>query len=416
MSAPPAATSISRSAFLSLLTLLTVTHTLGTVIVFTLPAVSPIAARDYGVPVYMIGYQASLIALGIIIAHVFGGNLSLRWGATRVNQAGLLLMAVGAAILTIPSLATLVPASVSIGIGYGAMTPSASHILIRFTPAHRVNVVFSIKQTGVPLGGVLAATIMPALTLVAGWQVGLWIAASAAIAMALLLERWRAAWDADRRPSTPLAASPFRAVGIVWRQPSLRMMAFAGAGIVAAQVCLQSYTVPMFYEQFALSLVEAGWILTVSQVGGVFGRPFWGWLADRRRDCLTVLAMLACTLALAALGVGTLPSGWPQPLVYVLFFVFGATASGWNGAFLGEVARAAPPALVSTATGGALFFVSVAAIAAPIVFANIYAASTSYSMTFALLTVTSAAALACLVRARHHQRLSTPAQNDGRIN
>ena len=257
---------------------------------------------------------------------------------------------------------------------------------------------------------------MPALTLVMEWQVGLWIDAMAAVGMALLLERWRPAWDADRRPATPLAASPFRAVGIVWRQPSLRMMAFAGAGIVAAQICMQSYTVPMFYEQFALTLVEAGWILTVSQLGGTFGRPFWGWLADRRRDCLTVLALLACTLALATLCVGTLPWGWPRPLVYVLFFVFGATASGWNGAFLGEVARAAPPGLVSTATGGSLFFVNVASITAPIVFANIYAATTNYSLTFALLTATSAASIGCLLRARQYQRLSASTQNAGRSN
>lgn len=389
-----------RGEFLTLLGLLTVTHTLGTVSVFTLPAVSPVAASDYGVPVYMIGYQASLIAVGISIALIFGGNLSLRWGATRVNQAGLLLLAAGAAAATIPSIAILVPASVSMGIGYGALTPSASHILIRYTPAHRVNVVFSIKQTGVPLGGVLAATIMPALTVLAGWRFGLWLDAIAAISMAVLLERWRPHWDADRRPSTPLAASPLRAVAMVWRRESLRLMAFAGACIVAAQVCLQSYTVPMFYDEFALSLVEAGWILTVSQLGGVFGRPFWGWLADRRRDCLTVLAILAATLAAATIGVGLLAPGWPRVPIFALFFVFGATASGWNGAFLGEVARAAPPGQVSTATGGSLFYVNVASIAAPVVFANVFAATLSYSTTFALLTVTSVLAVVCLLRAR----------------
>ena len=390
---------MTRGEFLTLLALLAATHTLGTITAFTLAAVSPLAAQDYGVPVYMIGYQASLIALGIIIALVFGGNLSLRWGATRVNQAGLLLMAAGAAAATIPSIAVLVPASIGMGIGYGALTPSASHILMRFTPAHRVNIVFSLKQTGVPLGGVLAATIMPALTLIASWRAGLWLDAIVLVAMAALLERWRPRWDTDRKASTPLAASPFRAVGIVWRRPGLRMMAFAGACIVAAQTCMQSYTVPMFFEQFALSLVEAGWILTVAQFGGVVGRPFWGWLADRWRDSLKALTILAATLAIAASSVGTLPWGWPRPLVYVLFFVFGATASGWNGAFLGEVARAAPPGMVSTATGGSLFFVSIANITAPVVFATLFAATGSYSASFAVLTVTSVAAIVCLLRA-----------------
>jgi MFS family permease len=394
---------MSRGEFLTLLSILTITHTLGTVTVFTLPAVSPVVAQAYGVPVYMIGYQASLISLGIIIALVFGGNLSLRFGATRVNQFGLLLLAGGAALATIPSLVTLLPASLSMGIGYGALTPSASHILVRFTPPQRRNVVFSVKQTGVPLGGVLAATIMPALTLLAGWRMGLWLDAVAAIGMALLLGRWRRRWDDDRVPSTPIAASPFGAVATAWRRPSLRLMAFAGGLIVASQVCLQAYTVPMFYEQFSLDLVEAGLILTISQVGGVFGRPFWGWLADRWRDCLTVLAILAATLVLATLGTGTLQFGWPKTLIYVLFFVFGATASGWNGAFLGEVARLAPPGQVSPATGGSLFFVNLCSIAAPVIFASIFAITQSYSETFGLLALTSIAAVFCLLRARRYR-------------
>src|SRR5688572_6826993 len=81
-----------RRQFLTLVGNLTVAHTIGTISVVTLAAIAPVAAKAYGVPVYTIGYQASLIALGIIVALVFGGNLSLRWGATRVNQAGLLLV------------------------------------------------------------------------------------------------------------------------------------------------------------------------------------------------------------------------------------------------------------------------------------------------------------------------------------
>jgi hypothetical protein len=64
---------MARGEFLSLLAILTIAHTLGTISVLTLSAVSPVAAQAYGVPAYMIGYQASLIATGIIVALVFGG-------------------------------------------------------------------------------------------------------------------------------------------------------------------------------------------------------------------------------------------------------------------------------------------------------------------------------------------------------
>lgn len=389
-----------RRQFLTLVAILTAAHTIGTIAVLTLAAIAPLAAKAYGMPVYTIGYQASLVSLGIIIALVFGGNLSLRWGATRVNQAGLLLVGLGAAGLSIPSLMTIVPASAAIGIGYGAMTPSASHILTRFTPAHRRNVVFSFKQSGVPLGGAIAALAMPAIAVSAGWQWGLWLVSFAALAMALAFERWRPHWDDDREPATPLAASPLRAVAIIWQRRRLRLLAFAGAGIVASQVCMQSYTIAMLVEEFTLPLVEAGWILTVAQAGGVCGRLFWGWYADIRRDALLALALLAATLVFATLGVGTLALGWPRPLVYVLFFVLGATASGWNGAFLGEVARVAPPGQVSPATGGALFFVNVSSVAAPIVFATAFSLLDRYSTVFVLLVIPAIAALVCLQRAR----------------
>ncbi|MCC6532886.1 MAG: MFS transporter [Burkholderiales bacterium] len=403
MSAPPTAAPMRRGEFLTLVGVLTLAHTLGTISALTLPAIAPFAAKAYGVPVYAIGYQASLMAFGIIVALVFGGNLSLRWGATRVNQAGLVLVAAGAAALSIPSLACAVPASLSVGIGYGMLTPSASHILIRFTPAHRRNVVFSLKQSGVPLGGVLTATIMPVVTITAGWQWALWLDALAALGMALVMERWRRRWDDDRIPATPLAANPLGAVRIIWHRPRLRLMALAGAGICASQICMQSYTVAMFYEQFSLPLVEAGWILTVAQVGGVCGRVFWGWYADRRRDALLALALLAATLVAATLGTGTLALGWPRPLVYVLFFVLGFSASGWNGAFLGEVARLAPAGQVSNATGGALFFVNVSSVAAPLLFATAFTIFDSYSTSFGLLVIPSAIALLCL----HHARRSS---------
>jgi MFS family permease len=312
----------------------------------------------------------------------------------------MLLIGLGAAGLSIPSLVTIVPASLAVGIGYGALTPSASHILMRFTPAHRRNIVFSLKQSGVPLGGAIAALSMPFVTVVAGWQWALWLVSGAALAMTPALEHWRPRWDDDRQPTTPLATNPLRAVGLIWQRRRLRLMAFAGAGIVASQICMQNYTVAMFVEEFDVSLVEAGWILTVAQAGGVCGRLFWGWYADRRRDAPGVLAGLAATLVFATAAIGTLSLGWPSTLVYALFFVLGATASGWNGIFLGEVARAAPPGQVSPATGGALFFVNVSSIAAPILFALAFSGSGRYSASFALLMLPALAALACLRAAR----------------
>jgi hypothetical protein len=92
--------------------------------------------------------------------------------------------------------------------------------------------------------------------------------------------------------------------------------------------------------------------------------------------------------------------GWPLVAACILFFVFGSTASGWNGAFLAEVARLAPAHAVSKATGGSLFFVNIGKLLGPIAVANAYAYSGSYSTAFGLLVVPCIAALGCLLAAR----------------
>src|SRR5690606_15909389 len=102
--------------------------------------------------------------------------------AIRASQAGLLLCAAGVSLCTVESLFTMGLGALLIGLGYGPITPASSHLLARTTPAHRMSFVFSIKQTGVPLGGALAGIVVPNLAALAGWQ---WAFLAVALASAL---------------------------------------------------------------------------------------------------------------------------------------------------------------------------------------------------------------------------------------
>ena len=76
-------------------------------------------------------------------------------------------------------------ASVAIGIGYGLNNPAASEMLSRFTPKRRRNIVFSLKQSGVPLGGILAALALPLLAQGLGWCVALGVSGGVPILFAI---------------------------------------------------------------------------------------------------------------------------------------------------------------------------------------------------------------------------------------
>ena len=142
-------------------------QTLGTMATMMLPAVAPKVGATYGISASLVGYQISLLAGSMLIALIFGSRLSDRWGACRVQQAGLGLVVAGSVVAILPHPAFVFASALPLGLGYGLLTPSASHLLARFTPLERRNLIFSLKQTGVPLGGIGAAAITPPVAVAA---------------------------------------------------------------------------------------------------------------------------------------------------------------------------------------------------------------------------------------------------------
>jgi len=169
---------------------------------------------------------------------------------------------------------------------------------------------------------------------------------------------------------------------------------------VIVQICLSTFTVVLFAEDMQLGLVQAGIVLMASQLGGVTGRVFWGWLADLTRNCFGMLAILAVVMTAASLACIVITPAWPMLASCALFFVLGSTASGWNGAFLAEVARLSERREISSATGGSLVVVNSGKLVGPIAFANAYAFGGSYALAFTLLAIPAAAGLVCLLAAR----------------
>src|SRR5207248_3007646 len=126
-----------------------------------------------------IGYLAAASTVGSILFYLAGMPLIRRVGSVRVIQIGTLVAALGAALLAIPVAAVLLLGSLLIGLGYAPSTPAGSDLLQRFAPKRHRTLIFSIKQAGVPLGGVLAGLIMPPLALI-DWRLA--IAASVVLA------------------------------------------------------------------------------------------------------------------------------------------------------------------------------------------------------------------------------------------
>jgi hypothetical protein len=69
-------------------------------------------------------------------------------------------------------------------------------------------------------------------------------------------------------------------------------------------------------------------------------------------------------------------------MVFLLSAVYGATAVGWNGVYLSEVAHMAPPGRAAAATGASLAMTYSGVMVLPSIFWAIIAMSGSYAAAF----------------------------------
>jgi MFS family permease len=338
-----------------LIVALTFSHSMAAMSMMVLPAVAPLVAREFGVDPSLVGYQISVVSVGLLISLVTVGNLSRKLGGCRTNQLGHTMVASGMLLMVLPSIWFLLPGSMVIGLGFGLLAPSASALLIRFAPPARRNFLFSLHQTSIPLGGMVAALGAPLVALNFGWRWAFVCAFALIITAIVLMQIGRARWDDDRAAATPaLAGNPLNGFLSNWRDRRLRRLSLAGFSFCWAQFCVSAFTVVACVQALEMSLIGAGGVLLVVQVANAAGRMIAGWIADHLGSAARVLAAMGWAMLVISLGFIWLAPGWPLALTYVMFAVLGITSGAWAGILLAETGHLAPAGQVGAVVSATL--------------------------------------------------------------
>jgi MFS family permease len=289
-------------------------------------------------------------------------------------------------------------ASLLIGVAYGMTNPAASQLLNRVTPENRRGIVFSVKQSGVPLGGAVAGLSLPALTVLLGWQGAILCIAGIALIVAVCMVPIRKHLDYDRDVSVKISGNLTNGPAMVWNLPRLRALSLMGFCFSAVQLSLMSFMVILLVEDALWGIIAAGVVASFVQILGAIARVSWGMLADRTGCGMPVLAIIGTITCCACIGVSGLTPGWPDWLIILTLSIFGVAAIGWNGVFIAEVVRSAPHGKVGEATGGALTFTFAGVVLGPSLYAAVHSFFPSYSTTFLALMVLPAVGVALLLK------------------
>lgn len=366
------------------------------------PVMAPQLARMLDVDASYVGYQISLLFGTAMLASGFVGTVVLRWGACRAMQLALWLAAIGMVAALAGALWVMPLAALCIGTSNALAAAGAAHLLFRFGPARHRNLIFSIKQTGVPLGWAMIALVAPTLTLSFGWRVPLLLILAYAVVTALMLERWRRFWDDDRDPHAAGQTNLLTGVIVLWKYRTLRYLGIAAFFFSLVQLCVGTFTVNLLVHDVGYSLVAAGIMLSLVQIAGMAGRLAFGWIADRSGNAIAVLILTSLSAAAGCVGSVFISTSWPTLVLGLFYVLFGIVAYGWNGVMHAQIARLSPPGMVSVATGGAMVWIFAGILVGPALFAMVYRSIGSYTVMFGYLAagaLISAAMAAFAVRA-----------------
>ena len=360
------------------------------------PTLAPVLMATLAVGPSFIGYLVTLSSFGSILFYLAGMPLIRRAGSIRTLQIGMAVAALGTALLVSPSPVVLMIGSVLIGIGYAPSTPAGSDLLQRIAPKRHRTLIFSIKQAGVPLGGMIAGLVLPPLVAI-DWRLSIAVAVVLTLVVAAVMQVMREDLDRDRDRAQRLsAATIFAAENLLAPIVALRLsprippIVFASFCLAAAQGSTFAFMVTFLVTDVGLDLTRAGLMFSIVQATGILGRVLLGGLADRLGSATTTLTATAITSMLTTAAFALITPGWSFGALATLSAICGITVSSWNGLMLAEIAAVVPLARVAQATAGTTLLILLGYIVGPLGFSFVLEATQSYAAAFLSLSALTA--------------------------
>ena len=347
-----------------------------------LPAIlAPAIFDDLLINPSWLGVYVAIIAFVALTVQVGCGSFIIRYGSLRISQISLLSTGIGLALATPGFTSLMILSAVAIGAS-ASSTPASSHLLGRYSPAQYAPLVFSIKQTAVPLGLLSAGLLGPFLTEAYNWRVALLAVAGACLVFTLALESFRAKFDKDRDESKKIHLSDFRGtVTLVLSKKPLRSLAFGCFAFVGLQTTFVAFFV-IYLTDIGYSLIEAGAVFSIATAVAIPGRIFWGWLSSWLVQPRAMLGILALLMFVAAGLTSCFDASWSTWQVLLVAVLVSASVFSWHGVTLAEAARLAPSSMRGTVTGGVLSFGQFGGLVLPLFYSLILSLTGSYQLGF----------------------------------
>lgn len=349
------------------LPILTLAHVVGTLHISSLVVMAPVIKEDLSLSFAQFGLVVTAYSIGQITGSLPAGNLADRVGVGWALVAAHVLLIAGALMLTQTTGLWLAFASMVVtGWGYSIVNPATAKGVFESFPPSRRGTAMGIKQTGVPLGGVIAATL-GAFATGGAWH---WITVAVA---ALTVAGGAACLLIVEKPKPRVKAvsrSRFGTLGEVAKDFNFGRFVISNMMFNVGQNNFFAYLTLFVREAAQVSQELAGACYGIAQTASVVGRLGWGAISDflfkGRRKRLTVAIGASAAVFLATMAAIEPRAG--MTVAVALSVLLGLTIASYAPLMQTMAVEGVQPRLVGSATGYNLVGTYIGSIAGPPLF------------------------------------------------
>jgi len=337
---------------------------------------APVLRDEYGLSLAEIGLLLAASWIGATVTLLPWGLAADRHGervVLAIGLAGCAACFVGAAYA--PDFETLIALLAVSGAAGASVTSASGRAVMHWFGLEERGLALGIRQTAIPIGGLVAALAIPSLADAGGSKYAfLFLAAfcAAGVVAGLLVVRGREIPDGIE-PDT---------VGRTLRDGRLWRLCLGSGIYLYAQVAIIGFGVLFLVDEHRLSEHSAALVIASSQVLAVGFRIAAGRWSDVVHARVGPLRVVGLAVSASLVATSVLANG-PVGLLVPALALAGGLSMGWNGLSFVAAAEMAGPGKSGAAIGFQQSILSGIGVAAPVLFAATVSTA-SWTVAFAL--------------------------------
>ncbi len=337
-------------------------------------AMLPLVSADFQISGTQAGLYATFFFLSGTLLAISSGRVVDRIGPKKSLVGATLIIA------TLMFLHTLMPAFYLLlflafltGIGFSIITPAINKGVLNLVSSDKRAVSIGIAQAGGGIGGILGASLLPFIGDIFGWRKALFVAATVALLMAVILMKfYRPAKISSEEKDTNKNQQKSSFRKDFKKLISNRILIFLCLMGLAFGFTMGNMTI--HYTLFltgdvGLTPGYAGLSLSAFMFGGVLGQPSMGYINDRffksnRRLGLFLLGVISSIMVLL-IAIFVFSENLMFITIMGISFILGMFGLAIPGLVFTTIGDIIEDDLIGTATGIALVFIRSGVVIGP---------------------------------------------------